>query len=239
MTNDNSPLPKRHKMNVFASSDTLAEALAAKVAAVLSEALESRDTALLAVSGGTTPARFFAALSRQKLDWSRVTVTLVDERFVPESSPRSNAALVRGKLLVNEAAAARFVGLYHPEETVEAAAGAAARALARLPLPLDVAILGMGTDGHTASFFPDAGNLGALLDPASPELVLPVHAPSAGEPRLTLSLPRLLEARFVALHIEGQEKQTVLDEALRPGSTLPISAVFTNTHTPVPVYWAG
>lgn len=223
----------------FPSADALAEALAGDVAQALAAAIERRGMGFLAVSGGSTPGRFFAALSQRKIDWSRVTVTLVDERCVPETSPRSNAALVREKLLTGEAAAARFVGLFRDRATVEDAAAAAARDLAALPWPLDVAILGMGADGHTASFFPDAAGLDALLDPASDALVLPVHAASAGEQRLTLPLSRLLAARLLALHIEGGEKRTVLEKALEPGGERPVSAVFRHSNAPVPVYWAG
>lgn len=224
---------------VFPSPQALAEALAGKVAEALATALERRGTAFLAVSGGTTPKRFFAALSQSPIDWSRVTVTLVDERFVPETSPRSNAALVRANLLANRAREARFEGLFRPAANVERAAEEAAAALAPLPWPLDAAVLGMGTDGHTASFFPDAAGLDTLLDPAGGALVLPVHAPSAGEPRLTLPLSRLVEAGFLALHIEGQEKRAVLEEALSPGGDKPVSALFSHARAPVPVYWTG
>lgn len=222
---------------VFSSSDALAQALADAVAAALDAAIVQRGQAFLAVSGGTTPGRFFQALSQKALDWSKVTVTLVDERLVPESSPRSNAALVRKMLLTNKAATARLMPLYRPAERVEDAARQASADLASLPWPLDVAILGMGTDGHTASFFPDAGNLDMLLDPESSAFILPVNAPSAGEDRLTLSLGRLLEAGLIALHIEGDDKKAVLEAALRPGEARPISAVFAHGDRPVPVYW--
>lgn len=224
---------------IYSSSQQLATALATEVARVLSAAIKNRGAALLAVSGGTTPGLFFDALSQQPLDWKRVIVTLVDERLVPESSPRSNAALVRSRLLRGKANAARLVGLYHKDANAEEAATAASAELRDLPMPLDAVILGMGTDGHTASFFPDAGNLDALLEPDNEALVLPVHAHSAGEPRLTLSLGRLLEARFLALHIEGAEKRAVLEKALAPGGNLPVSAVFAHAERPVPVYWAG
>ena len=174
----------------FQSPEALADALADQITDLLSEALATRGLAFLAVSGGSTPKRLFAALSSRKLDWSKVIVTLIDERFVPETSDRSNASLVRDKLLVNEAAAARFVGLYRDADDVDAAAIQAGKDLSALPWPLDVAILGMGADGHTASFFPDADDLPQLLDPARPELVMPVHADSAGEPRLTLPIGR-------------------------------------------------
>lgn len=224
---------------VFPSSEALAEALADDVANVLRQALKTRERASLAVSGGSTPGRFFDALSQKHLDWANVVVTLVDERFVPPSSDRSNERLVRERLLTNEARLARFMPLYSATGSVEAAAAQAEAGLALVGQPLDAAVLGMGTDGHTASFFPDAENLMTLLDPESRALVEPVHAETAGEPRLTLSLARLLEARFLALHIEGAEKRAVLEAALAPGGDKPISAVFAHADKPVPVYWTG
>lgn len=223
----------------FATPDELADALANRVASLLSRAIDERGSALLAVSGGSTPKRFFEALSHRPVVWDKVVVTLVDERFVPETDERSNAALVKTKLLTGKASGARFVPLFSEADSMDGAAAAASSAISALPLPFDVAILGMGTDGHTASFFPDAANLSALLDPASTETVMPVHAERAGEPRLTLSLARLLEARFLALHIEGAEKRVVLDEALTPGRSKPITAVFANSSKPLQVYWAG
>lgn len=233
------------------SPDALAEALADRVAGALGEAIDARGSATLAVSGGTTPARFFAVLSDRELDWSRITVTLVDERFVPPDSPRSNERLVRDKLLQGKAAYARFISftlpavthladppppLVAPEETARAVSAT----LAKLPLPFDVVVLGMGTDGHTASFFPDADGLDALLDPAAEAIVLPVHAVSAGEPRLTLSLPAVASARMVALHIEGEAKRAAFEAAFdgRPEPAKPIRTVLEAAATRPIVYWA-
>jgi 6-phosphogluconolactonase len=222
----------------FASREELAGALASTVGDVLRAAIERRGTALLAVSGGNTPGMFFRELSRQELDWDGVTVTLVDERFVAEDSSRSNARLVRENLLQNKAAAARFAGLFSDASTVEGAAGRAGGRLSRLPLPLDAVILGMGTDGHTASFFPDAGNLESLLDLSAEAIVAPVRAASGGEPRLTLTLARIVEAGFVALHIEGVEKRHVLEAALGGEAHLPVGAVLERAPQPVQVFWA-
>ena len=223
--------------HLFPERDALAEALSGVVAGALAHAVARRGTALLAVSGGTTPGLFFDALSRRDIDWPRVTVTLVDERFVDDTSPRSNAALARARLLRNDAAQASFRGLYRAGETVDIAAAKADSALAPLPWPLDAAILGMGMDGHTASFFPDATNLDTLLSPDRPERVMPVHAASAGEPRLTLPLARLIEAGFLAVHIEGAEKRRALEAALEDGR-LPIAIAINAAPGPVPIYWA-
>ncbi|MFC5384772.1 6-phosphogluconolactonase [Aquamicrobium segne] len=223
----------------FSTRKALATALADTVAQRLTAAIESRGGALLAVSGGTTPALFFETLSTRAIAWSKVTVMLVDERFVPSSSPRSNAALVSEKLLRNKAAVARFLPLYHPAQNVAAAASRAEAELLGLDWPLDVVVLGMGTDGHTASFFPDASTLDLLLDPASSQVVLPVDAVSAGEPRLTLSMPRLISAGFLALHIEGQEKRAVFEAAMEGNAVTPIRAVIEASPQPVKVFWAA
>lgn len=223
----------------FDGRDALAAGFSDAVAKHLADAIVKRGTALLAVSGGTTPAKFFAALSNQPIAWDKVTVTLIDERFVPASSPRSNAGLVAANLLQNAAAAAKFVPLYHEAATIEDAASIADSALQGLAWPLDVAVLGMGNDGHTASFFPDAIDLATLLDPASKTNVLPVHAESAGEPRLTLSMARIIEAGFVALHIEGAEKKQTFDGAMGPGAKKPIRAVIEASPRPVEVFWAA
>jgi 6-phosphogluconolactonase len=221
----------------FPSRQALAEALAEKVAATLAAAISTRGRALIAVSGGTTPELFFRQLSKASIDWSRVTVTLADERLVEPSSERSNEGLVRRTLLQGPAAAARFVPLYRTAPDAPDAFRETADELASLNWPLDVAALGMGGDGHTASFFPDAPNLADLLDPAGGADLDYVTSPSAVETRFTLSLARLASAGFIALHIEGEAKRKVLASVLE-GEKLPIRAVLDHAHRPVEVFWA-
>jgi 6-phosphogluconolactonase len=227
-----------HITHDFASRQALAHALASTVASRLDAALGERGEATLAVSGGTTPGLFFEALSHEDIAWKQVTITLVDERFIEASSPRSNEGLVRRALLRDKAAAARFLPLYRNASDVVEAARQTSAELEILPWPLDVVVLGMGTDGHTASFFPDAPDLADLLDPAESGLLRVVTAPSAGEPRLTLSLPRLASARFIALHVEGAEKRDVLAAALRGATAPPIAAVLAQAEHTVQIYWA-
>ena len=210
---------------IFDSGAALAEALALDVASWLQEVIHEKSSAVIAVSGGSTPKAFFNLLSTQKLDWSKVTITLVDERTVPEDNPRSNARLLRDNLWRNEAAAAQFVPLYLNPFIDRIA-------------PFDVVILGMGNDGHTASFFPGGDNLAKAIDPTNLDAVIPMNAPSAGEPRLTFTLSRLLAAKRLCLHIQGQDKMQVLEKALggMDQMEMPVRAVL---HSPMPLdlYW--
>lgn len=219
----------------FATRDDLAEGLAQAVGANLTAGIAARGTASLAVSGGSTPAKFFAALSDADIAWDKVVVTLVDERWVDETSDRSNGRLVRANLLRGKAAAARFVQLYQGGSEPDAAKASVAQA--DVPQPLDAVILGMGNDGHTASFFPGGDNLDAALNEEGP--VVTMRAPGAGEPRVTLTLRRLLAARALYLHIEGEEKVRTLDTALGEGSVdaMPVRAVLRQTGTPLTIYW--
>lgn len=228
------------RMHSFADGTALAAALATAVAETLTAAIAARGTASLVVSGGTTPKAFFAALSGKAIAWDKVWVTLVDERFVPADSERSNHRLVAECLLRGPAAAARFLPLYHPEPTAAAAAKAASATASVLPAPFDVVVLGMGTDGHTASFFPGGSNLARALDPATPRGVIDMEAPGAGEPRLTFTFSALHDARLLVLHIEGAGKKAVLEAARGPGAEaeMPIRAVLTRAASPLEIYWA-
>ncbi|MBB3952388.1 6-phosphogluconolactonase [Aureimonas jatrophae] len=229
---------KRHE---YETREALAEALSAGVAAVLAGGIATRGEAVLAVSGGSTPKLFFQHLSRTEIDWSRVTVLLVDERWVPETSDRSNARLLRENLLQGPAGAARTELFFQEGESAEEAEASLSRRFAALPRPLDVVVLGMGDDGHTASFFPGGDRLPEAIDPANPAAVVPMRAPGATEPRVTLTLSRLADARLLAVHIEGENKRATLERALGGTDTaeMPVRAVFgLERETPIELFWA-
>lgn len=227
-------------MNTFETRPALAEALADAVIARLSQSITERGAASLAVSGGSTPKLFFDVLSTRPLAWEKVTVTLVDERFVPPESDRSNHQLVTTHLLKNEAARATFLPLYHAGVTAKDAAVLASQETHGIDEPFDVAILGMGTDGHTASFFPGGDNLAESLDAASTRGVITMQAEGAGEPRLTFTFSALRDARLLVLHIEGDEKKRVLETANRAGAeeAMPIRAVLRRALSQLEIYWA-
>ncbi|APG83496.1 6-phosphogluconolactonase [Sinorhizobium americanum] len=227
-------------LHTYENGAALAAGLADAVSARLAAALDARGTASIAVSGGATPKAFFRALAGRDLDWRKVTITLVDERFVPPESDRSNHALVASNLLQDEAAAAQFVPLYHAAATAEAAAAIASKVTAAIAAPFDVVVLGMGTDGHTASFFPGGTRLEEALDPATPRGVITMEADGAGEPRLTFTFSSLQDAGYLVLHIEGEGKREVLARAQASGeeAEMPIRAVLRRAASPLQIYWA-
>ncbi|MDA1155551.1 MAG: 6-phosphogluconolactonase [Proteobacteria bacterium] len=206
--------------------------LADVLASQIKQALLTHDRASLAVPGGTTPGPIFDTLCAVDLDWSRVDVLLTDERWVPETSDRSNTALLRRRLLVNRAAAARLVPLYAdapaPEDRLaDLTAGLAAA------LPLSVVLLGMGADMHTASLFPGADQLELALTGDAP--LVAMRAPGAPEPRITLSAAVLNAAMARHIVIVGADKRAALDQAqgLDPQDA-PVGAVLKDTT----VHWA-
>lgn len=222
----------------FPDRGALALELAQRVARDLRARIADAGSASLVVSGGSTPRPFFDQLCRQTLPWDRVRITLADERWLPADHPDSNERLVREALLRDHAHEATLIGLKTPHATPEEGREACEQALSAIPRPFDVVVLGMGGDGHTASLFPDAAELAAGLDPASERACLAVHPPAAPHPRMSLTLPALLDARRLVLHITGDGKWQVYQQALAPGPAdeLPVRAVLRSGQ--VEVWWA-
>ena len=219
----------------YTNAGQLAEALAQQVAQALRQAIEQRGSACLLVSGGRSPLAFFQALAQQSLPWEKVTISLADERWVAPEHADSNEALVRRHLLQGPAASARFLGLYQPAVSLEAAAKLADTVLAALP-PVDVLVLGMGEDGHCASLFPGSPLLAQALDRDCPQRVLPMLAPVAPTARLSLTLPLLASARLPLLAIQGPAKLATLEQALAGSDALqmPIRALL---KAPLQIHW--
>jgi len=211
----------------FESGAAMAARLADLMGVALSCAVAERGLATMALSGGSTPEALYRGLAARDLDWPNIALTLVDERMTPPGSRGSNETFVRDTLLRKDAAAMRFAPLWSDTAPAEAAA-AAARRLADFPRPFDVVTLGVGTDGHTASFFPHAENLAAALAPDAPAVVA-VRAPEGGvagvhRDRLTLALREIIAARLIILLASGAAKRAVLEAALA-GADLPVRHV--------------
>lgn len=225
-----------NELRSFTDAAQLDGALADYISAHLGHDLDRHGRASLAVSGGGTPKHMFQQLSLRELDWSRVWVTLVDERWVAPDSADSNERLVRENLLQNRAAAANFVSLKTAHADAADALEEVERLLDDIPQPFSLVLLGMGGDGHTASWFPQAKNLRDLLDPfcsARLGITNPVTAPHQ---RITLTLPAVLNSRDIIIHITGKDKHRVLGSARQ--HHYPVATILTQTTTPVTIWWA-
>lgn len=221
------------KLVTYPDAEMMAIDVANMLADELSESLHHEDRICFAVPGGTTPGPIFDDLCAVDLDWSRVDVVPTDERWVPEDHPRSNARLIKERLLVNRAAKARFLPLFAPaREPHEVLAELESQIAPELPIA--VALMGMGADMHTASLFPGSKGLKEALDPHAPILV-PVQHDDLPDQRITLSARVLDGALSKHLLITGQEKRDALRASrYLPALEAPIQAVLDG----VTVHWA-
>ncbi|MFN4289373.1 MAG: 6-phosphogluconolactonase [Permianibacter sp.] len=224
---------------VSADASGIYDAAAEQLAEVIESAVAQRGEALIAVSGGKSPEALFQRLSKLLLPWSRVRLTLVDERVVPLDHADSNARLVQTSLLQGNAAKATWLPLLRSGLTPEQMIEVVQDELRQWPLPFDAVVLGMGDDGHTASWFPDAPELGALLSPDNFALLGIAHPQTAPYTRLTLTRHAVLNSRLIQLLIPGASKQPVYLRAKQqpePMVELPVRAVLHQSRVPVHVY---
>lgn len=219
----------------------MAAAVAGDIGFIIDSAIEARGSAVIALAGGKTPIPIYEKLAAAKLDWKRVTIVPGDERMVPLGDPLSNVTVLAKYFLPKGARVMPIV----PNATGDyKAAGRSADALMQdLHWPLDLCLLGVGSDGHAASIFtgPDfeeAVNgpkgrraLGVLPDP------MPSDAPVA---RVTLSLAAITTARALMIAVTGNAKRAVIETAIKqgPASPYPIGRALAGTDLPVDIHWA-
>lgn len=219
------------------SETELISTLADDLEAELNEAVATRGSASMVVSGGKTPQPLFTELARRKIAWNKITITLADERWVDVSSKDSNEAMIRKTLLTGAAAEASFVPLKNSAASAREGQQACNRIIASLPRPFDVVILGMGEDGHSASLFP--GITRRALDTGSSVSCLSVNPENAPHERMTLTASALLDSRKIVLHISGSKKWQIYQKAASAefSDDYPVSVFLNQNQVPVCVYW--
>ena len=205
----------------------------------MQDALSKRRKISIALSGGTSPGPMYQDLSHQPLDWEKVTVTLTDERWVSPEDPSSNEYLIRRRLLHRRAEAATFIPFKTNHATPAAGAATTERRL-KPHLPLDICLLGMGTDGHIASLVPGAAGYDVAADPNNSKMIAGLHAEhAAGSPdRMSLTLTAILKARVIALLIMGDRKRRVFEEARNQQGHSPVRHLLAQNRHPVHTFWA-
>jgi 6-phosphogluconolactonase len=229
-----------NKLTPFTTRNELDNALATSVSLLLSDAIKRKGKASIAVSGGSTPKGFFSVLSQSDIDWSKVTVTLADERWVALDSNDSNTRLVHENLLQNKAIEAKFFHLKQGEAFSEEILNDLNVAANSMLLPLDVLILGMGEDGHTASLFPCSEQITQCLAADNDNALLKVIPKTAPHQRISFSFAALSKSENTFLHLCGENKQTVLSKALDGDDAfeMPIRAFLHHPSLKTQIYWA-
>lgn len=224
----------------FTTAEEAAKAVAERVRHVIQFAVQARGRASLLLPGGRTPVAVFHALRNLDLPWDSVYISLTDERRCPEDCSDSNARLVRDELLKGKAAAAHFYPLHREGVDERADEAICSAALGMLPRPFDTVMLGMGADGHIASLFPHTKGLERLLNPQTEARCAATTAPTPPQARITLTLPTLLQSRWIGLHISGQEKWDTLRQSIASANPLeyPVFALLQQQQVPVHVYWS-
>lgn len=223
----------------FNSNEELLEELSSHIVSILKEGIEENKKATLLVSGGNTPKSLFEKLSNIDIPWQKVTIALVDERWLPNSDVNSNEFLVKENLLQNFASKANFIGMYKENKSSDEAQEECSKAYSKLT-PFDVIVLGMGNDSHTASLFPNNEKLKEAFDLENKNLCISITPSSAPYERMSLTLGAILSAKNIILHIQGDEKLKVYEKALISENIYetPISTVLNNKKTDVEVYYS-
>lgn len=227
--------------HAFGDSARMACALADALQAVVDAAVRARGLATLGLAGGSTPMAAYADLAGRGLPWPQVSLVLIDERFVPERDPQSNAGTIKRAFAPVLPELGALVGLYHPAGDIAAAAAQAdADIRARIGV-LDAVVIGMGADGHIASLFAESPDYEAAMAPTADDAVRPIRfTPPSGKPdRLSFTLPRLLSARAALLCITGTDKRDVLERSLDGRAPHYAVAHFLAAYRgPVDIFWS-
>jgi 6-phosphogluconolactonase len=227
----------------FRNADEMYATLATEIAARLTASVARNSRAGFVASGGTTPGALYDVLATREAPWKDVAITLSDERWIDPGSSRSNENLARTRLMTANATRAHLVPMKTTQDHPRDAEGSVDAAIAAMPRPFDAVLLGMGTDGHTASLIPGAQGLARALNCSDPALVRAIDPPdiaAMGE-RMTLTLRAILDARWIALLIRGEEKLAAYKWALAGSDVLeaPVRAVLHQAGVPVSVFWSA
>lgn len=226
----------------YDTPEDMACAIAGDAAFIIESAIDARGAAVIALPGGKTPLPIYARLAEAKLDWKRVTILPTDDRLVPMGDALSNVtALAKAFLPLG----ARVMPITSEAASDYKAAGRAADArLQDVHWPLDLCVLGVGGDGHTASIFPGPDFDEAVAGPKQRRAVgvmpdpLPPEAPVA---RVTLTAHAIGASRALMLAVTGDAKRAVIETAIKqgPSSPYPIGRVLADVELPVDIHWSA
>lgn len=233
-------MSERVHLHSFETQSDLLDALSASIMCDLQNAIEEKGSAVLLVSGGSTPKPLFERLRQSDIDWGRVRIGVCDERWVSPDHEESNEKLVKTHLIRDHAINAQFVGMYREGLSADDAEKECDKTFRTSLWPYDVAILGMGDDAHIASLFPFNVKLPLAFDEHNDLLCIAITPQSAPHQRMSLTLTALMQAKHLYLHFEGEKKRAVFEEAMREGDrdAMPVRSVLHQDINDIEVYYA-
>jgi len=224
----------------FKNSDSLVKVLSKNIAKNLQHAIDKRGSASLIVSGGSTPKPLFKKLREIDIEWEKVTVGLCDERWVKSDHKDSNELFVKTYLLQDRAKKAKFVGLFIDGKSAKQAEEECSMIVREKLQPIDILILGMGSDGHTASLFPNNPKLKEGFDLENEKCCISIKPEFAPHMRMSLTRSAILSAKHLYLHFESEEKLKVYQKALKTDDidSFPIGSILHQDKKDIEVYYA-
>lgn len=230
-------LPDSVNWHYADNAKSLANTLSQNIVKLLSTAISNHHRASLAVSGGTTPIAFFKALSTTKLNWEKIDITLVDERWVDANHQASNELLVRQQLLKNNALSASFTPLKTNAKDINTGRQICENNLTTLAQPFDIVVLGMGNDGHTASLFPCSAELNSGMAHDNQDNYIVTNPSNAPYQRISLTRTAISKAKHIVLHIVGVDKLKTIEKAMKNQTTNKMP-IYTFLNQPLELYWS-
>lgn len=221
-------------MNKYDNAESQINGIINHLLQLITKLLETKSELCIAVSGGKSPIGLFNKLSQQDIDWKRITVTLVDERFIPTDNQDSNENLVKAHLLKNMAKAAKFIGLSNTTMALESVIDNL-----NINMPeIDIAILGMGEDGHTASIFPCCKELESASELNSTQRYIATNPTTANYQRIGLNMSALIKIPHLILSINGNKKLEVLEDALKIEKNQPPIGLLLSNRPDTKIFWS-
>ncbi len=219
------------------NSESLALDLCQCIGEILTEAIRKKGRASMAVSGGSTPIRLFKEFSLLSIDWTKIDLTLADDRWVDAKNTDSNELLVRTHLIKNKAAQVNFISLKNDAKTAKEGQIYSEKMLRKVTLPFDVIVLGMGSDGHTASLFPCSDELPEAMNLSNSNYLISTSPKTVPYERISLTARVILDSKNIFLHLNGSSKLHTLESAMeyKDPNKMPIYTFLKNG---LSIYWS-